>query len=93
MSIAQLFSGVNFEQAIKRYARDHRWDISEIDNSHAIMKFKMDSGHQQIPYTMRYESTLEFSVPSILQFDDEDEIPHYFSTLLLRQNSQTKIGF
>jgi len=93
MSINQLFSGINFERTISRYAKHYGWLISEIDDRHAVIKFQMKSGRQQVLYIIRYDDTLEFSVPSLFQFDSEDEIPHHFSTLLLQRNAQTKIGF
>ncbi len=53
----------------------------------------MDSGRVQTLYILRYETTLEFSVPSEATFEDEDRIPHWLSTILLRRNAQNKIGF
>jgi hypothetical protein len=92
-SFEALFSGVNFKNTIQRYCQEIGWKIAEVDDKHAILKFSMDSGTNQILFIIRYETTLEFSVPSIAAFDSEDNVPHYLSTLLLKRNSQKKIGF
>lgn len=91
--LAKLFSGVNFKQTVQRYCNEIGWKIAEIDDKHATLKFNMDSGRTQTLWIIRYDTTLEFSVPSLAQFDSEDKIPHYLSTLLLKRNSQNKIGF
>lgn len=90
---ANLFSGVNFKGTVQKYCQQVGWKIAEIDDKHAILKFSMDSGRNQSLWIIRYESTLEFSVPSFAHFDSEDNIPDTLSTILLRRNAQNKIGF
>jgi len=92
-SFESLFSGVNFKSTVQKYCQLIGWKIAEIDDKHAVLKFSMDSGRNQNLWIIRYESTLEFSVPSMANFDSEDNIPHYLSSLLLKRNSQKKIGF
>lgn len=90
---SSLFSGLNFRNTIQKYASHHSWRVAEVDNDHALLRFSMQSGRTQILYIMRYDATLEFSVPSLVNFDSENEIPHYLSTLLLRRNTEKKYGF
>lgn len=92
-NIASLFSGVNFRGTIQKYCDHNGWNIADINDKRAVLRFTMESDREQVLYIIRYESTLEFSVPSLVKFDSEDDIPHYFSTLLLKRNSEKKIGF
>jgi hypothetical protein len=91
--LARLFAGANFRSTIQRYCDEWGWRLSDLDNSTAVLQFSMDSGRTQTLYIIKYESTLEFSVPSALEFDSVDEVPHYISTLLLKRSSERKIGF
>jgi len=93
MRFNALFSGANFAKTIKTYCAANSWNIAKLNSNQAILRFGMDSGRDQTLYITRYETTLEFSVPSIAIFDSEDSIPHYLSTLLLRRSSEKKIGF
>ena len=92
-SFSSLFSGVNFQNTIKRYCDQVGWKIYDSNNSRVVLRFTMESGRTQTLYIIRYESTLEFSVPSMAQFDSVDNIPHYLSTLLLKRSSERKYGF
>lgn len=93
MSFESLFSGVSFPKTIKKYCAANGWRIADLNSKRAILKFNMSSGRRQTLYIIRYDSTLEFSVPSGAAFDSEDSIPHYLSTLLLQRSSKRKIGF
>jgi hypothetical protein len=93
MGFDALFSGVNFANTIKKYCAANQWKIADLNNDRAILRFNMSSGRDQTLYIIRYESTLEFSVPSMAAFDSEDDIPHFLSTLLLKRSSEKKIGF
>ena len=94
MAIDQdLFSSFKFRSTIEGYCRDIGWNISTIDNKTAVIKFDMESGSTQTLFIIKYDSTLEFSCPTGLKFDDLDDIPHNLSTFLLSQNSQYKVGF
>ncbi len=90
---SSLFSGLNFRNTIQKYAAQHSWRVAEVDNDHAVLRFSMSSGRTQILYIVRYDTTLEFSVPSLLSYDSDSEIPHYLSTLLLQRNASQKYGF
>lgn len=87
------FSSYKFRSTIEGYCRTIGWKISSIDNDMAVIKFDMDSGSTQTLLIVKYDSTLEFSCPSGLKFDDIDEIPHYLSTFLLSKNAEYKLGF
>lgn len=88
-----LFSGGGFKSTITRFCGKHGWKIADINDRRAVLRFTMDSGRQQTLYIILYDTTLEFSVPSCAQFDREDDIPHFLSTVLCRRNAQKKIGF
>lgn len=93
MGLESLFSGMNFANTIKKYCAANGWKIADLNDKRAILRFGMSSGRDQTLYIIRYESTLEFSVPSMATFDSEDNIPHFLSTLLLKRSSERKIGF
>ncbi len=90
---ADLFTSMNFKGTVQKYCAQQGWKIADIDDKHAVLRFTMNSGRNQTLYIIRYDSTLEFSVPSLAAFDSEDQIPHYLSTILLKRSSQRKIGF
>lgn len=93
MGLEALFSGVNFANTVKKYCAANGWKIADLNDKRAVLRFNMDSGRNQTLYIIRYESTLEFSVPSMAGFDSEDNIPHFLSTLLLKRSSESKFGF
>ncbi len=90
---AALFSGANFQGTIRRFASDNGWTVSDINSKQAVLRFTARSGNPQTLYIIRYDTTLEFSVPSAIMFNSEDQIPHYLSTILLKRNTQRRVGF
>ncbi len=88
-----LFSSVNFRSTIQRYCNQLGWRINDINDRRAILKFSANSGNNQTLFIIRYENTLEFSVPSGLKFYSLEDVPGWMSTMLLSRNSQFKIGF
>ncbi|MEG3927142.1 hypothetical protein [Microcoleus sp. D3_18a_C4] len=88
-----LFSSFKFRSTIEGYCRDIGWNISRIDNEIAVIKFDMESGTTQTLLIVKYDSTLEFSCPSGLKFDEIDDVPHNLSTFLLGKNAEYKLGF
>lgn len=88
-----LFSSNNFQSTIINYCNQIGWRIGDINANKAVIRFNMDSGSTQTVFIIRYDTTLEFSCPSGLKFDNFDYIPHQLSSYLLQQNSQFKIGF
>lgn len=92
-SLSDLFSGANFQKTIVNYCSQIGLKIKDVNNRRAVLGFNMPSGNVQTLYIIRYETTLEFSVPSAAVFDSIDEIPHYLSTMLLKRNAERKIGF
>ncbi len=93
MGLEALFSGVNFKATMTKYCAQNGWKIADLNDKRVILRFRMESGREQTLYVIRYETTLEFSVPSIARFDSEDDIPHFLSTLLLKRSSEQKVGF
>lgn len=93
MSFENLFSGVNFATTIQRYCDAIGWKVADLNNQRAMLRFNMDSGREQTLFILRYESTVEFSVPSVAAFDSDQNIPHVLSTLLLQRNAERKVGF
>lgn len=92
---ATLFSQINFEKTIRRYCDDHGWELCYIDSESACLDFEGDSDEVAVQslFIKRYTSTLEFSVPSGIAFEDEDDIPGDISTMLLKINATNKQGF
>jgi hypothetical protein len=88
-----IFSSFKFRSTIEGYCRDIGWNISSIDNQRAVIRFDMESGSTQTLFIVKYDSTLEFSCPSGLKFDEIDDIPHNLSTFLLGKNAEYKLGF
>ena len=88
-----LFAGSNFRSTIASYCNANGWKINEINDRRAIIKFDMDSGTTQTLFIIKYESTLEFSVPSGVKFSDKDDIPGWLSTTLMLDTANYKVGF
>ena len=86
-------NGEYFKLAIATYCEEHKWVLGLINEERAEMEFAMASGELKLLNIKRYDSTLEFSMPSFAVFGSEKEIPGAFSTALLQRNSETKIGF
>ena len=91
--LAELFTGARFQNTIQRYCAEEGWKIADLSDKRAILRFYMSSGRSQVLYIIKFDTTLEFSVPSNLAFDSTDELPHFISTLLLKRSCQKKIGF
>lgn len=53
----------------------------------------MESGNTQTLFILRYDTTIEFSVPSAVKFSSIDDIPGWMSSMLLAENSKYKMGF
>jgi hypothetical protein len=88
-----LFSTSNFSSTIQRYCNQLGWNIFDINERKAILRFNTDSGNTQTLFIIKYESTLEFSVPSGLKYNSIDDVPGWLSSFLLSKNSEFKLGF
>ncbi|MFO7697699.1 MAG: hypothetical protein R6X16_11170 [Anaerolineae bacterium] len=88
-----LFDDLNFELTVRGFCSDQGWTIDDVGSGYARLVFSMSSGRRQTLWISRYGSTLEFSVPSALAYDDEDAVPGSLSTALLKLNAKNKIGF
>jgi len=93
MSLLSYFTQSNFEKTIRSYCRDLGWQITEIDAEYAKLSFEMESGRTQPLFIFRFDSTLEFSVPSALSYEEGEEFPDWISTMLMRENAKSKVGF
>lgn len=91
--LAQLFAGAGFRSTIQKYCANLGWRIADLNDRRSILRFSMDSGRSQTLYIIKYDATLEFSVPSGLAFASLEDVPHYISTLLLKRSSERKLGF
>lgn len=91
--LAQLFAGANFQTTIQRYCAAQRWKIADLNNGRAVLMFNMASGRSQTLFILKFDTTLEFSVQSGLNYALLDDVPGYLSTLLLKRNTEKKIGF
>ena len=87
------FSNDNFRRIIQQYCEQLGWTVKIIDDGQAIVKFNMKSGTVQTLYIISFGTTLEFSVPSALRFNNLNDVPGNISTILLTANSRYKIGF
>jgi 8-oxo-dGTP pyrophosphatase MutT (NUDIX family) len=85
--------GQYFKRAIKTFCEEYKWKLLEVDEDRAELEFDTSKGRHKQFHIERHDSTVEFSVPSFMSFKTEEEIPNTLSTLLLRRNSQKKIGF
>ena len=88
-----LFSSSNFGSTIRRYCNQLGWKINDLNDRRSILKFTAESGNTQTLFIIRFENTLEFSVPSAVKFYTTDEVPGWMSTMLMCKNSEYKIGF
>ena len=88
-----LFSSSNFGSTIRRYCNQLGWRINELNDRRAILKFGANSGNTQTLFIIRFENTLEFSVPSGVNFYNRDDVPGWMSTMLMCKNAEYKIGF
>jgi hypothetical protein len=93
MSLAALFSGSGFKNTVQRYCNEIGWRLADISDSQAKIAFSMSSGRSQTLWIIRYDTTLEFSVPSMAIFNREEDLPGLLSNILLQRNSQRKVGF
>jgi hypothetical protein len=91
-SLAQLFDGTTFQTTVRSYCSQQQWAV-DLNDRRAILRFTLESGRNQTCYIIRYDTTLEFSVPSGFAFDNVNEVPHFFSTMLLKRSREKKVGF
>ena len=83
----------HFTSLIQSFCERIGWRITEITDTYGLLEFEMPTGRPQIVLLIPYEDALEFSVPSELVLEPEDELFHELSTLLLVRNSQSKYCF
>lgn len=84
--------GEYFKQAIKTYCEEDRLHLLEVNEDYAELEYRMDGRNSTNIHVTRRGSTIKFSVFNPTAFD-EDSPADAFSTILLRLNSQSKVGF
>ncbi|MEM1171540.1 MAG: hypothetical protein AAGJ08_21270 [Cyanobacteria bacterium P01_H01_bin.35] len=82
----------SFEYFVRNNCAKANWNIAKLNDRQAMLQFTMDSGRVQRLYICKYDSILEFSVPSAAVFDSFDDIPDVISSILLTKNSEYKLG-
>ncbi len=91
---ASLFSPENFRTTLKQYASQNAWEIAEIDDEHAVFTFEIEeSGRQYEVDVARYDTALEFWVPSSIEVEADKDVPQEVAVTLLKRNSESKVGF
>lgn len=81
-----------FKPMIEKFCANSGWKPNDLKENSASLKFTMDSGREQVLYIIKYNEIVEFSVPSVASFDNESDIPHVLSTILMQKNATYKIG-
>jgi hypothetical protein len=87
-----LLNEKSFEEIIETFGSEVGWEFDEIDETHAVVSFEMDSGRTEVLYITNNDDLVEFDIPTIARFVSEQEIPGDFSTLLLKRNSMLNYG-
>lgn len=82
-----------FQQFIQDCCNQYDLKLAHLDDKHAVLPFLMPSGRRQFLFITRYDSTLEFSVPTFPIAEGINDMPNILSSLLLQKSAQTKIGF
>ncbi len=90
---SSLLTSFNFVQKIKEFCSANNLVLSKLDTNSAVLRFTASSGNTQILYIVRYEDTLEFSVPTAFSFNDLSDVNGLLSAYLLNRNAQRKVGF
>jgi hypothetical protein len=97
MDLEGALSGSCFKRTIKSYCNNVGFNIYEINDRKAVLRFETESGIDQFLYIIIFDSTLEFSVPSGFTYDEDDEDDDEFigkiSTYLMKRNASRKVGF
>jgi len=92
-SLKKLFTAENFQTTIQNYCDQIGWSVAGMNQDQAILVFEMESGREQIVSIIRYEQILEFTVPTMIESETEEDIPHELSTILMKRNAGMSFGF
>mgnify|MGYP001098783311 CR=1 FL=1 len=82
-----------FKALIERLVRDNGWTAPELHDDEAVLDYEMEGGALYSLFFTLDEDVVEIAVPSEAVFENEDDIPHEASTMLLRRNMFTEAGF
>jgi hypothetical protein len=83
----------SFQEAVEDACDAAEWEIDEIDDLQACIKYVASSGALFAVQVVCAEARLLFILSSKYSYDSEDDVPHPISTTLLLQNSGPRIGW
>mgnify|MGYP000294835141 CR=1 FL=1 len=87
-----LLNEKTFEEIIETYGSNVGWEFDEIDSTHAVVSFEMESDRTLVLYITNHDDLVEFDIPTDAKFMEESEIPGDFSIQLLKRNSLLNYG-
>jgi hypothetical protein len=82
-----------FKALIERLVRDNGWTASELHDEEAVIDYELEGGALYSLNFILQDDVVEISLPSEAVFENEEDIPHEASTMLLRRNMFTDAGF
>ncbi len=91
--MAGLIFGVDFQKTIKGLAAKNTWKINDMNEDRAELLFDTDAGEQMVEIFQHEDGeTLEFTASLQGGYDNEEDMPHEVSTMLLRRNWDLELG-
>ena len=85
--------GANFQKTIKDLAAKNSWKINDINADRAELLFDTPAGEQMLEIFQHEDGeTLEFTASLQGGYDNEEDMPHEVSTMLLRRNWDLELG-
>jgi hypothetical protein len=82
-----------FKDIITDFAETLEWDTSAIEKDSAEFEFETESGSTHTMWaTLNEDGVVEFDIPSIAEFENEEDIPDEVSTLLMKRNADLIVG-
>jgi hypothetical protein len=88
-----LFGKKGFKDAMKDFAKEIEWELSDVDDESAAFDLETEDGNEHTLYLEYDKETLAFSIPSDFSCDRERDIPDELSTTLLKRNATLETGF
>lgn len=89
-----IFSSDNFVKTITTFCHNSGFKCEEIDESTVFIIVKFNESELEFGiYIMRFDDTVEFWLPTHLQYADIDEVPHHLSSKFMIFGSMYKYYF
>ncbi len=82
-----------FKALIERLVRENGWAAPELHDEEAVVDYELEGGALYSLYFTLQDNVVEIAVPSEAVFENEEDIPHEASTMLLQRNMFTDAGF